>query len=195
MKDVLYVTSFSKKLYEATGKGIIDSFSLYQTESDILITYEGDIDLPDDARFIKHDLGTNTFLSNWIEENRDIIPIEYGGDIPSSQIKGLWNRRASLWFRKIVALREALRFKDDYKAIVFCDCDCLFLKKIPNSLILKTFKRKDENKNLRNSVSAKSSAPLDNDFFYHKGPHRDAIESGFMGFNLEKNGVISEAIW
>ena len=166
MKDVLYVTSFSKQLYDVTGRGMIESFVFNKIEDNVLITYEGAIDLPDNDRFIKHNLETNTFLSDWLEENRDIIPIKYGGD--AERIDTLWNRRASLWFRKIVSLREAMKFKNDYKAVVFCDCDCIFHKKIPTDFILKTFEG--------------------NDFFYHRGPHREAIESGFMGFNLEKNG-------
>ena len=146
---------------------MVESFVLREVQGDLLITYEGDISPPNNKKFIKHNLETNTFLSDWLEENRDIIPIEYGGDATPEENKTLWNRRASLWFRKIIALREALKFKDDYKAIVFCDCDCEFLNKIPASLILESFKG--------------------NDFFYHKG-RRPAIESGFMGFNLEKNG-------
>ena len=168
MKDVLYVTSFSKKLYDATGKRMIESFVQNKIQNNLLITYEGSIDVPSHKRFIRHNLESNTFLSNWIEENKDIIPIEYGGSVPSSEIKTLWNRRSSLWFRKIVSLREAMKFKQDYKAVVFCDCDCVFHRPIPTELVLNVFN--------------------DADFFYHKGPHREAIESGFMGFNLQKGG-------
>ena len=55
---ILYVTSFNKKLYEATGKNMIESFVKWKVEGDLLITFEDSLDLeiPKHKKFLFHNL-------------------------------------------------------------------------------------------------------------------------------------------
>ena len=43
MNNILYVTSFNKKLFDVTGKAMIQSFLGTGIEGDLLITYEDGI--------------------------------------------------------------------------------------------------------------------------------------------------------
>ena len=54
----LYVTSFNKRLYEATGQNMIESFVYCKTEGDLLITHEDDLDqiIPKHSKFIFYNL-------------------------------------------------------------------------------------------------------------------------------------------
>jgi len=167
---ILYVTSFNKKLYEATGKDMLESFVYVKTEGEILVTYEDDITIPKHRKFIPYNLDTDDFLNNWLEENKDVIPKSIGGNFEGSMSK--YNARASKWFRKIAALNKALEYKDRYEAIVFVDSDTTFKNKITEEYVLSVFD---------NSA-----------MFYHLGQYRkhiDAgIESGFIGFHMKNGG-------
>ena len=167
---ILYVTSFNKKLYEATGKDMLESFVYVKTEGEILVTYEDDITIPKHRKFIPYNLETDDFLNNWLEENKDVIPKSIGGNFEGSMSK--YNARASKWFRKIAALNKALEYKDRYEAIVFVDSDTTFKNKITEEYVLSVFD--------------------DSAMFYHLGQYRkhiDAgIESGFIGFHMKNGG-------
>ena len=190
MNKTLYVTSFNKKLFDATGKAMIQSFLSSKIEGDLLVTYEDDIaqEIPKADTISLLKLEDYEFLNHWLRENKDIIPIEYGGemegcgckDIPSNKhyykdhIKRCpnlgFNRRASLWFRKIAAMHKALSVSKDkgYERVVFIDSDVLFKKSITDEFLDKIF----------NSAG----------FFFHLGIHRKSMTDGMMDMYLEKYG-------
>ena len=174
---ILYVTTFNNKLYNATGRDMIESFVKYKTEGDLLIAHEDGLDavIPHHRKFIFHDLEQDNFLSSWLKENEDIIPVELGGKFEGVyEEKTKFNQRASQWFRKIVALNAAMDNKSDYEAIVFLDSDTVVNKHLPGSKIEEIFSG--------------------HSMFYHLGPHRKksgtGIESGIIGFNLKEEGVL-----
>ena len=132
---ILYVTTFNQRLYDATGKNMIESFVRYKTEGDLLIAYEDGLDkvIPHHRKFIFHDLETDEFLSSWLKDNEDIIPTSLGGTFDGEyELEAKFNQRASQWFRKIVALNKAMDLKE-YDAIVFLDSDTTINKNITAS--------------------------------------------------------------
>ena len=174
---ILYVTTFNNKLYNATGRDMIESFVKYKTEGDLLIAHEDSLDevIPHHRKFIFHDLEEDPFLHSWLRENADIIPVDLGGNFDGTY-KGMakFNHRASQWFRKIVALNRAMEIKSDYEAIVFLDSDTVVNKHLPSSKVDEIFDG--------------------HSMFYHLGEHRKkvgtGIESGIIGFNLKEQGAL-----
>ena len=194
MNKTLYVTSFNKKLFDATGKAMIQSFLSSKIEGDLLVTHEDDIakEIPKADTISLLKLEDYEFLNHWLRENKDIIPVEYGGEMEGCGCKDIppnkhyykdhikrcpnlgFNRRASLWFRKIAAMHKALSVSKDkgYERVVFIDSDVLFKKSITDEFLDKIF----------NSAG----------FFFHLGIHRKrigtGIESGFIGFSRDNQG-------
>ena len=168
---ILYVTSFNENLFNATGKKMLESFVYVKTEGHMLATYEGNVDLPKHRKIIPCSLDNNSFLNDWLKDNADVIPTELGGEFTGKMDK--YNFRASQWFRKIVALKEALKYKDDYEAVVFVDSDVRFKRTLTEEFMLSMFG--------------------DTAMFYHLGPFREeadaGIESGFIGFHMKNGGV------
>ena len=208
MNKILYVTSFDQKLYDATGKNMLESFKKHKIEGDLLITYEDYSDISkivdsvhcfsgllDFSRTTKFqtclwDMTLNKFLHDWLDKFKNNIPREFGGIAepcqcpnikPDKPLRGHefgcchseFNRRASLWFRKIVALNIALEYYNNYTTLVWVDTDVEFKQKLSAKFI--------------------SSLFYDTAAWYHLGPWRKVrnggIETGFMGFNLERGGT------
>jgi len=166
---ILYVTSFNEHLYNATGKNLLESFILHEPEGDLLIAYEGNIDLPEHDRFILHNLDQDSYLQDWLENNKGIIPIRLGGTFEGTFENG-FHERTSEWFRKIASLHHAVTL--GYEKLVFLDSDVVFNKKL---------------------TANKIGEVLDGHaVFYHFGPHRrwhkTGIESGIVGYDLTVGG-------
>ena len=194
MNKTLYVTSFNKKLFDVTGEAMVQSFLRAKIQGDLLVTYEDDIEkkIPkaDSISLLK--LEDYDFLNDWLENNKDIIPVEYGGEMEGCDCKNIppnkhhykdhiqgcpnlgFNRRASLWFRKIAAMHRALDISKEkgYERIVFIDSDVVFKKSITDEFLDKIFSNEG--------------------FFFHLGKHRKrigtGIESGFIGFSNANSG-------
>ena len=190
--NTLYVTTFNKALYEATGKRLIETFNKYickngYGDAHLLIAQEDNVYDSDTTHLILHDilnLESYNWLNDWLKKFDHIIPVEYGGSMPNEcDCKNLpvakhfykdhvrrcpnlgFNRRASKWFRKVAALHDAVH-NFDYERIIFVDCDAYFKQELPESYLDKVFG--------------------DNDVIFHLGEHRKrlgtGIESGFIGF-------------
>ena len=58
---ILYVTTFNNKLYNATGRDMIESFVKYKTEGDLLIAHEDSLDevIAHHRKFIFHGIASN----------------------------------------------------------------------------------------------------------------------------------------
>jgi hypothetical protein len=150
MTSLLYVTTFNKKLFDATGRDMVASFLQKQIEGHLLVCYEDDIEeqIPSSNNILTYSLEKDSFLNNWLSKNSDVIPKDLGGDFLGCScdgkeqylggcVKGCaglsWNRRASLWFRKVVALNKALSLAEEtqkYSHIVFIDSDVIFTDKL-----------------------------------------------------------------
>ena len=111
LSKILYVTTFNRTLYKACAKHLIKSF-LAHVEGDLLVCYEEDPAIPDDPRIMPVNIERDPFLLQWLEDNKDIIPIAYGGENKKLKFKIVsidqFRYRASKWFRKIVALNTSL---------------------------------------------------------------------------------------
>ena len=168
---ILYVTSFNKKLYEATGKNMIESFVKWKVEGDLLITFEDSLDLeiPKHRKFLFHNLDQDPFLKNWLDQNKDIIPTHLGGSF-DGKFANVFNTRAASWFRKIVAIRASL--DKGYDKIIFVDSDSVFKMMITENYVEEVLEG--------------------NSMFYHLGKLRRkndmGIESGFIGWDLNNGG-------
>jgi hypothetical protein len=195
MSKTLYVTSFNRKLYEATGRRMVDSFVEQEVEGDLLITYEDGVseEIIESNKICFFDLDSDEFLHGWLEDNKDIIFEEFGGTFkgcdcdklhPSKHyLKGHvkncpgmgFNKRAPFWFRKIAAMKEAMRIANEnnrYDRLVFVDSDIVFKAHLTEAYMDSIFR----------GVG----------FFFHLGPHRarlkTGIESGFIGFSRSNRG-------
>ncbi len=184
---ILYITTFNKELYEASGKRLVKSFLKTKQDADMLICYEN---LNMDKHFQKladqnfrfYNLAESKFLHSWLKENEDVIPPDYGGKAvkyEGSRAYLKWNLRSAGWFRKIATFHYALNFAEEYDVIVFIDSDAQFEKTIPKSVM--------------------SQALGKSDYFYHWGDGRKAkelgVESGFIGFKTSKNGLMVLNYW
>lgn len=175
--NVLYVTTFNKEIFRASGKAMVESFIDTQINRKILCCSEG---FNYDEKFKKNnitsiDIAESKLLKSWLYENKKYIPSKYGGKADpkyNPEVFLPWNFRAAGWFRKIVAMNQALTMSNDFDVIIFVDSDSKFKKYISDELITKAFDGKS--------------------CFYHWGEQRKqkdlAVESGFIGFLMDHAG-------
>ncbi len=181
---VLFVTSFNSSMYERTGCALIGSFLKFAPFENMLVCYEDVSDLRqfEYPKILTYNLQKSMILHRWLQENADVIPIHLGGkatqcDCPARKNSleshkpgcawSWFNRNASRWFRKIVAIHHAASFPG-YSAIVWVDCDCAFRSNLPPAEIEAWFR--------------------ENSVFYLKSRDREVIESGVIGFRTTKEG-------
>jgi len=185
--NTLFITSFNKKLYDKTGKKMVESFFKNNPESKLLVCYEEFQYSEHDkySNLIKYDLGESVFLNNWLKDNLDVIPKKFGGMIPDKKLN-VWNFRASKWFRKIASFQIALSlYGDQYDSLVWIDCDSVIQNQFPTSLISDIF----SDGNNQDMV----------DVFYHFGEERRKIntgfESGVIGFRNGNGYKVLEKVF
>lgn len=178
--NVLYVTSFSPDLYQATGRHLLRSYLESDSDGRMLICHEQG--MAGEFRglggqFLVDDLDKSQLLSQWLKANRDIIPSYLGGDAGPCHCVGndhatgcassWFNRNASRWFRKIVSLDQAIQIAD-VDIIIWLDSDCRFKRKLTTKEILDFFG--------------------EHAIFYLKSKDRTVMESGIVGFYLNRGG-------
>lgn len=139
MSSIVFVTSFTESIYDASGRDLVNSF-LQHADKDcgILLYCEGFVpnDLPSDDRVIIRRIEDEPWLSKWLTDNVENIPVCYGGKYEGSEMS-MWNRKSSLWFRKAVAWVSAYRSLKKETIMVWLDADVLVLHKIS----MNTFRR------------------------------------------------------
>lgn len=174
---LLYVTSFAQDMYNASGKYLIDSYLNTKQIGKLLICNEGfDIDL-EHPQLIFYRLDKSPLLLEWLIDNQQFIPEYLGGTAKEELLPIVYtapNRKASRWFRKIVALYYAYQtYGLEYSTIVWVDSDCQFKKQITMDKYINIFK---------NNVGV----------FYYLGKKRlhddKGVESGFIGFHRDNKG-------
>lgn len=183
MSKILFVSSFNEMIYKYSGIRLINSFLKFNINTDLLTTTEGQYsfdklnEITQKYTNIKtFNLNNYDYLNDWLQENKNIIPIKYGGlfnfkhkkkDI-NVKLLNVFNQKASLWFRKVASLKYALdNYKDEYDYIIWIDADTAFLKHLSNDYMIQQFRN--------------------NSCFYHLGALRAiqtlfSIESGLIGF-------------
>ena len=191
MTKILWITSFDNLLYNCTGKKCVDTFTQYKIPGDLFVGYEKFNFSTKIGNIIPYNLEQDSFLQQWLEKNKDIIPYYLGGlakecscfknSYGKNHIKGChfspWNRNVSRWFRKIVCYQYILNnIFDNYDYLIWLDCDCAFLQKIPISIIKGLFNNKS--------------------IFYMLG-RRKIEETGFIGYRINKEGkyFLEKYIW
>jgi hypothetical protein len=182
--NILYVTTFNKRLYNITGKNLIESFLNNNIDAKLLVCYENmDFD-HESNKILKYDITNDEYLKKWLENNKYNIPKYYDGLAEDNDPRFIedkkkgqsWARfRASGYFRKIVALNYALNNYSDQNDIIFTiDSDCIFKKYIDKNIINKLFE---------NETS----------MIYYWGEYRRkrinrGPESGFIGYSKNNKG-------
>lgn len=186
MSKLLFVTSFSPDLYEASGRHLLDSFRSVQShEQRLLICREGD-DYPNfaaEAQFIEYRLNRDLFLNEWLEANCKHIPDYLGGkatacDCPDREKvhakhspRCHWqfmNRNASRFFRKVASWRAAADFAGRSGVLVWLDADVRLCAGFDVMQALRILDRSG--------------------IAYCRG-HRPAVESGVVLFDLDRGGM------
>jgi len=178
--SLLYVTSFSEDLYNASGKRLINSFIEHKIEAPLLVCYENFVfpqPKPQQSQILTYALHESKYLQKWLSDNRDIIP-DYLGGLATKQnhpeiFDVLMKRKASRFFRKVAALEYAVaKYGDQYDYIIWLDCDGYYIKNMPNQVIYDLFQQ--------------------NAVIYHLGKWRTnkkaGIESGWIGFSKRHGG-------
>lgn len=187
MDEILFVTSFSKDLYEISAKNMLRSYVYTRNNFNFLVCYEN---FGGNAHFINYyrhcnnivfyDLTNNLFLKNWLKKYSHYIPEYLGGKLNkeneplySKIMDSKWNRKTSRWFRKIASLNYALdTYGYKYNYIIWIDCDTVFRKYIEPSIII----------DVMNEYG----------MFYYFGKTRKKVDAGYetglVGFNKRYNG-------
>ena len=194
MSDILWVTSCTPEIYEASTWKLFKSFFDTKSDGEFFLSTEGAQDyIIKDCMYNEWPVGgmnlaLDDFLNNWLNQNLDIIPKTLGGlaspcDCPDPYAKKAsghktkdcphtwFNRNMSRWFRKIATLNYIMcsGALASFDYMIWIDSDCKFSQKVTYDFINKLF----------NSGTA--------DFVYLKGPMRQVAETGFIGFNVQEN--------
>lgn len=181
-RAVLFITSFNETLFEVSGRRCLESFRALNPEYRLCAYIEADAperltQLDQSVRRFGAetvDLNSLGVLEEFLAIARDVIPCELGGTAPTELFPGegpasgdIWFRKHMYrWFRKIVALEHAAREFDD--VLIWMDCDCYAKASLPRRILERGF----------------GSSGI----FHMKGT-REFTETGFVGYDLQREGV------
>ncbi len=168
----LFVTTFNQKLYNATGKQMLQSFISTKSEGRFFIAHEN-IDFGDSflgvvstGKLILQDTQKDSLYWEWHKKFKNYIPPAYGGDkLDWSEYNDYkqrdYNYQTGRWFWKIIGIKRALELQeiDEKTLITFVDSDCRFIQKV----------KYDHIKQILTEV----------DFVYHYGKFRKLHDKGF----------------
>ena len=181
-RPIRFITSFNDVFYEASGRRCVETFREHNPEYELWAYVEAE---PEErlaaieaelaaagVRAIR--LAELPLLRRFLEQARDVIPQELGGDAPPEMFPGkgsetgdVWFRKHMFrWFRKIVALDHAAHGYGD--VLFWMDSDCYSKAPLPREVVERTFRGTG--------------------FVYMKA-NRQATESGVIGFDLAVEGT------
>lgn len=170
----LFVTSGNETMYRLNGRDLVQSIS---ERYPIFVCYEGfDVDVFN-PNVLTYPIMTDQWLLDWLFKNKNIIPVEIGGELRENNIE-YYNRNTSKWMRKVASIRYALNqaISMRYDALIWIDMDTKINKSIDDDLIDRSFR--------------------DADCFYHTGFLRNmtntGIESGVIGFKGQRGTQICD---
>jgi len=118
---IRYITTFNRKIYDATGRQLLESLAETGQADNILVYGEGLSDIPCGELI---DITKCPELSYVREQFHDLISTEYGGG--ATHLTG-FNQRWFGWFHKVVAQYDALirRPTDSYTIFLDSDVRCV----------------------------------------------------------------------
>ncbi len=187
---ILWVTSFAQDMYEASGKQLIETFIRNNVVGDLLLATESVVTILNQPKnILHHHLEDDTYLTDWLKHNEDVIPQHLGGKHPGTcacpggpfdihdkrhtlPCLGYWfNRNASRWFRKIAAQRVAVSIAElhNYDTLIWIDADSRFKKTVTEADVAAWFKTPQTA-----AFCLKNKRPI--------------MESGVLGFRLKLDG-------
>jgi len=182
--SILYITSFSRQLYNLTGKRLIKTFKNTGSEGDLLCYVEGMNPSAIEAEniFVK-DMSNDRFYKRWYNSNLDIIPEELGGKATKeSNFKAFKtaNFRTAQWTKKIATMKYAMEnYTGQYDHFMWVDCDCFFTNKFTEQDLINVLQ--------------------DKSFCYHLGRDRIrkkmGVETGLLGFKNDKTSKKMLSRW
>lgn len=180
---VLYVTSSTEKMFQFSGKRLLDSFYKYKDDQSTLLylTENFSIDTTNYPFLLQEDFTNNEYMLNWISNNLDIIPESIGGKLNVNDSKQMekmgtpiknrgFNIKASLWFKKIVAVKIAIEkymSTNNYDVLIWIDNDCELLNKLDSNFYNNLFKNDKQNMFVC--------------WGEHRKNHPSGVETGFFG--------------
>lgn len=192
-KKILWVTSFARDMWEASGKPLLESYAATGcgTHSRLFMATEG-IDHSKVAGppgcILTYDLDRDRFLKEFLEANEDIIPTHLGGKhrFPECTCKGgpfgphdkrhklpcvghWFCKNFSRWFRKVAAMKAAVELHPDTDILIWVDADCRFKREVTQKVIVHDWFK------------------LAYGFFYLKSK-RPVMETGLVGYWLPNAG-------
>jgi hypothetical protein len=176
MNDItIYVTSFNRDMYIMSGHLLIETFIKYNPKDFLVVCYEEMIFQSKYPQIIPFNLSESNFLREWLIENADNIPHEYGGNATVAKNPKLYdnyfNKSASKWFRKIVSIDMVIKTYGKYfKYVVWLDADCYARESLPKDAMDKIFQNHDVIYHLSNK----------------RKNNNQGIESGIIGFRTGK---------
>ena len=142
-QSVLFITSFNQKIFDVSGKDLLKTFTNYVAEEQPIALYVGveNCRIPSEyanPKIYFREISNQEFLKQWLRENEDIIPEEFGGKFTKKwgpQENDWFRRNACRWFRKLIAIRAAAKEFGDYSYFVWVDADCTFHKNVTADLV------------------------------------------------------------
>ena len=135
------ISTFNDKLYEFSGKKMIESARALMPDAEIQIYTE--LEKEENLKEL-HEMGVKTIDIKLIpqrqivfEKHKDIISKQYGGDasLEDKKTHTMWNIRWFGWFHKVLACHHAVAQEDYDGWIVFADSDIRFTKGFDVSFI------------------------------------------------------------
>ena len=165
---MIFITSFSEKMYNITGKRCIESI-LNNTDFELYVMLEDMESLNIKSDRIKcysiYDFG---FFENIKNNNLDIIPKHFGGTskMKANDRNNYYNFNSINWWKKVASMYVANRVTESPDTtFIWIDADCYLLRHMSIDFL-------------------KEQCFIGKSMFYFKGK-RDACESGFVGFTKD----------
>lgn len=196
---ISWVTSFSPDIYDATGRDFIASAVANPLPGTLFIAPESmpKVDGTPANAVVLPDLSISAPLQVWLRANADIIPHDKGGlwrgpckcKRPSGRkdqdhtmpCPGAWYcRNASRWFRKIIALKQAMSLVHDGALVFWLDCDTIVKQSPTEQEIGQWF------------ASVPGAPPAD--ILYMKTAKRPVWETGIVGFRGKTGKQFLDAV-
>ena len=118
------ITTFNEDMYQFSGKSMIQSLKKFMPGADVVVYDELDRDI-EEVKCIK--VCKIPEFERVFEENKEVIPKDFGGTAESVPGNQSWNLRWFGWFRKVVMNYHAICVDKYDGYTIFADSDTRFI--------------------------------------------------------------------
>ncbi len=147
MSNLIFCTTFNQKLYDFSGKKMLESWKNTGSEGEWWCFSE---DMPTTIYDKKPSI-INTkecrLLVDFVEKWKNVIATEYGGNQDKWVCEDPkicdYNRQFMRWFYKVIALSYIKEVVGTKQLIVFVDCDSTFIKKVTYDTVVQIIDKHD----------------------------------------------------